>query len=749
MASLDIGTLVLAGSSIGGVCAIIGGVLTLYHSRSRAAIALVGCFVSGLLLAGGFVGTVFLSSDLRPLAFAVSMTGLFLLPVTWFWFALAYTAELDSRLWQAAGGLASLVGFGGAALVVARPLSNQFWESSGVGNIGSTSFATVQYTGSALYTIFLLVQAAVILLALALVWRGSYQLPSGRRREGMVVVGVIAAVAAVMGSLPLFDPTAHVTSTVGALAAVTAGFIVFGVVIRDGFATTQLYHSEAVLDSIQEAVLVLDSQGSIVDFNRTAELLFLDISDHVGSPLADVYPTLHEAALSNGIYQIPKEGRSHPGGGADDEFFTFRVTATAVRDSGSSTTGQALVLRNITTEHSREQTLETLHTASHQLFTAEAIPDAAEVAIGTALDRTPGGAAALFIKDEKSDSFTIYQGGAVEETTFRDIFSVSGTEKTLDRIMNEGERVLLTESNPSNEAAWLSSDSVPFDWMYQVPIGDKGVFAVGGAGESADSLPNQNFLNILSQSLETTLDRLDREQELKRRGDRIEQQKEQMSFFNGVLRHDILNGVMKMQLGVRRLEDHVDEQGQEYLDSLEAWISDVSSLTQKVRSVSKSVNQDSAETIEVVNIGSILEKRVEKIQKSNDCGSIVLEATGAEAAPASDLVGEVFDNLILNAIDHHHSDPEDVHIHITVETDSESLQVRIADNGPGVPDEDKEAIFEKGHSQGGTGFGLYFVRVMMDRYGGDVWVEDNNPRGSVFVLEFPMETDQSLLSSPV
>jgi signal transduction histidine kinase len=67
--------------------------------------------------------------------------------------------------------------------------------------------------------------------------------------------------------------------------------------------------------------------------------------------------------------------------------------------------------------------------------------------------------------------------------------------------------------------------------------------------------------------------------------------------------------------------------------------------------------------------------------------------------------------------------------------------VSIADNGPGIEDKHKEQIFqegEKGLESGGTGVGLYLVKTLVDKYGGDVWVEDNEPTGSVFVVELPL-----------
>jgi signal transduction histidine kinase len=68
------------------------------------------------------------------------------------------------------------------------------------------------------------------------------------------------------------------------------------------------------------------------------------------------------------------------------------------------------------------------------------------------------------------------------------------------------------------------------------------------------------------------------------------------------------------------------------------------------------------------------------------------------------------------------------------------VRVEIADNGPGIPDSRKETIFGKGESgleSAGTGIGLYLVDSLVEAPGGDVWVEDNDPAGSRFVVELP------------
>ncbi|MFC6734372.1 sensor histidine kinase KdpD [Haladaptatus sp. DYSN1] len=108
---------------------------------------------------------------------------------------------------------------------------------------------------------------------------------------------------------------------------------------------------------------------------------------------------------------------------------------------------------------------------------------------------------------------------------------------------------------------------------------------------------------------------------------------------------------------------------------------------------------------------------------------------------ANDLLGEVLGNVITNAVDHNDTDGLRVSLAVDEERDDtdEFVTVRIADNGCGVPDESKEAIFrrdETGHAKStGSGFGLFFVDSMVAEYGGDIWVEDNDPHGAVFMIK--------------
>ncbi|ABN57281.1 MULTISPECIES: PAS domain S-box protein [Methanoculleus] len=96
---------------------------------------------------------------------------------------------------------------------------------------------------------------------------------------------------------------------------------------------------------------------------------------------------------------------------------------------------------------------------------------------------------------------------------------------------------------------------------------------------------------------------------------------------------------------------------------------------------------------------------------------------------ADDLLPEVFTNLIGNAAKH---GGPGVEVTVAVDDlDEEGVVVTVADTGPGVPDEAKEAIFfrfeREGGRRGSQGLGLSICRMLAARYGGRIWVEDRVP----------------------
>jgi signal transduction histidine kinase len=75
------------------------------------------------------------------------------------------------------------------------------------------------------------------------------------------------------------------------------------------------------------------------------------------------------------------------------------------------------------------------------------------------------------------------------------------------------------------------------------------------------------------------------------------------------------------------------------------------------------------------------------------------------------------------------------------------VQIFVADNGPGIPDDVKKQLFNKFvqaresqvSNESGTGLGLAIAKGIVEAHGGKIWVEDNVPQGSVFIFTLPIE----------
>ncbi len=128
--------------------------------------------------------------------------------------------------------------------------------------------------------------------------------------------------------------------------------------------------------------------------------------------------------------------------------------------------------------------------------------------------------------------------------------------------------------------------------------------------------------------------------------------------------------------------------------------------------------------------------------------AITLNLNGSESCHvrANELLHDVFANLVSNAIKHS-GDKADIKIDLDSVKDKSSQYYRVSveDDGPGIPDDFKDQVFNrllKGTKKAkGMGLGLYLVKSLVDSYGGRVWVEDrvkgDHSKGARFVVMLP------------
>lgn len=127
---------------------------------------------------------------------------------------------------------------------------------------------------------------------------------------------------------------------------------------------------------------------------------------------------------------------------------------------------------------------------------------------------------------------------------------------------------------------------------------------------------------------------------------------------------------------------------------------------------------------------------------------IILNVNGREHCfvRANGLLHDVYANLVTNAIKHTGDSAEIIiDLDVIANNGSQYCLVMVEDNGPGIPDDKKAAVFNrtlKGTNRAkGMGLGLYIVKTLVDSYGGHVWVEDrisgDSTTGARFMVMLP------------
>ena len=219
----------------------------------------------------------------------------------------------------------------------------------------------------------------------------------------------------------------------------------------------------------------------------------------------------------------------------------------------------------------------------------------------------------------------------------------------------------------------------------------------------------------------------------------LETQRDNLDVLNQVVRHDIRNDLQLISAYAEMLDGTLDAESQAHLDVIARSADNAIELTTTARDLAETMLQADA-TRRPMPLARILDAQIDRLLSAEP--TTVVSVTGElprVRVLADDLLEAVFRNLLKNAVQH--NDTEEPEISIETAVGDGTITVRITDNGPGVSDAHKTQIFgrgEQGLDSSGTGIGLYLVDTLVDRYGGDIRVEDNEPRGAVFVVDLPL-----------
>ncbi|WP_049934451.1 sensor histidine kinase [Haloplanus natans] len=498
-----------------------------------------------------------------------------------------------------------------------------------------------------------------------------------------------------------------------ALDPTPIGFAATSLLLGYGLFSTQLVDisptaRSLVFEVTDNPVLVVNQTDRIVDANDAAQPLLSD-DDIVGNELT-------QALIGDLAEQIASDSDTvEIATGQRLRHYRYRE-----RSDPDKLDGRVLIFTEITKLQNTQEATEQAHEQLRQII--DLVPD--PLYVKTLDDEVLLSNAA---NAELHGLIPETMEGTREETIESDVENIENFDKYQQReieVIETGNPLTHEETlvGPNGNKHTFRTTRIPFKTARKAEDA-----VLGYARDITEIKEYERELEEAKQNLEES-------------HEQIEQTNEELETLNRILRHDIRNDVVVMSRLGAELEQHVDKDGAELLEQLLDRGEHIRNLTTGLRDLMRTVLDETCD-LRPVRLDATLESEVRDITRSYEDAVVTIEDVPRVHVQANQMLSSVFRNLLENAILHNDSEIPEVTVSAQERTDR--VEVRISDNGPGVPEDIREDIFgkgEKGLDSKGTGIGLYLVTQLLDDYGGEAWIEDNDPTGATFVVELLQES---------
>ncbi len=191
---------------------------------------------------------------------------------------------------------------------------------------------------------------------------------------------------------------------------------------------------------------------------------------------------------------------------------------------------------------------------------------------------------------------------------------------------------------------------------------------------------------------------------------------------------------------------------QDFLGDLSEEVDRLTRIVERLLTLTKMDSNQNNLSATPVDFVVMLNAIIRKLTPNAEAKNIVLYSDYSVDALAPmlldyDKIWEAIYNIVDNAIKY---TPEGGHVKLGLELLGKNVLVKVEDNGAGIPDEDKDRIFERfyrlddsrARETGGTGLGLAIAKEAIVLHGGEIKVIDAPDGGSVFMISVPYNVEE-------
>ena len=211
--------------------------------------------------------------------------------------------------------------------------------------------------------------------------------------------------------------------------------------------------------------------------------------------------------------------------------------------------------------------------------------------------------------------------------------------------------------------------------------------------------------------------------------------------------HEIRNALTSVKLNIQKLvqSDRLDETEKEHLSISQEGIGQMEKFVKELLDFTRV----SELNLDRFSIEQILDESIKTLADTLELKKVVLEKSYEEGLPQvlvdADKLKQVFLNILRNAFEAVEEKGKiNISLSLLKEQEGSKIRVFISDNGCGIPEENRETIFEPFYTTkaSGIGLGLPIARKIIEQHRGTIRVKENAAQGTSFEILIPTEEER-------
>jgi PAS domain S-box-containing protein len=486
-----------------------------------------------------------------------------------------------------------------------------------------------------------------------------------------------------------------------------------------------------VLESISELIVFQDKEQNILWVNKAAaESVEKTQEELIGEKCYSVWHNSNNICLNCPVVASLKMEETTSGEITSPDGRTFFIKGFPVRDDEGKVMGAVEVANNITKLKQTEKNLFESEEMYRNLF--ESSPYSIGIFDLDGILIECNKVTAKFLSTHKLETDIIGKH-------FREFWGYHEKNKALIPLFED----ILNK---------LKKDGKILEFEFPIQQSAGGVWWAHAIA-SLIKIGSEKRIRFIAQDI---TERKHAEQELETSETKYREAYNRINFYKDIFSHDINNIFQNIHSSVELIDLNAKqpinmEKDDELLEIIREQIKRGTNLVSNVRRLSDIENKNLAlKKSEIIKVLKNVIASLMKVYKRREINIQIQNEPKEIFIMANELLTDIFENLLINAVRHNQNSQVEILITFSrvVNDGVNFIKLEFMDNGIGILPEMKEKIFKRGQGgqvekkdSFGLGLGLTLVKMIIENFNGQIWVEDkvegDHSQGSNFIIILP------------